>query len=52
MIDHAKDDIIDKQLYSQNEGMIDKNLLLIDNIRTKYFDPNAKNILERNTMKK
>ena len=48
MIEHAKDDIIDKQLYSQNEGMNDKNLLLIDNIRTKYLDPNAKNILERN----
>ena len=48
MIEHAKDDIIDKQLYSQNEGMIDKNLLLIENIRTKYLDPNAKNILERN----
>ena len=48
MIEHAKDDIIDKQLYSQNEGMSDKNLLLIDNIRTKYLDPNAKNILERN----
>jgi hypothetical protein len=48
MIEHAKDDIIDKQLYSQNEGMTDKNLLLIENIRTKYLDPNAKNILERN----
>ena len=48
MIEHAKDDIIDKQLYSQNEGMSDKNLLLIENIRTKYLDPNAKNILERN----
>ena len=48
MIEHAKDDIIDKQLYSQNEGMSDKNLLLIENIRAKYLDPNAKNILERN----
>ena len=48
MLEIAKDDIIDKQLYSQNEGMNDKNLLLIDNIRSKYLDPNAKNILERN----
>ena len=52
MIEHAKDDIIDKQLYSQNEGMSDKNLLLIENIRTKYLDPNAKNILERNINEK
>ena len=40
------------QLYSQNEGMNDKNLLLIDNIRKKYLDPNAKNILERNSDEK
>ena len=52
MIEHAKDDIIDKQLYSKNEGMNDKNLLLIDNIRKKYLDPNAKNILERNSDEK
>ena len=48
IIEHAKDDILDKQLYSQNEGMNDKNLLMIENIRKKYLDPNEKNILERN----
>ena len=52
MIEHAKDDIIDKQLYSQNEGMNDKSLLQIENIRAKYLDPNAKNILERNINEK
>ncbi len=52
MIEHAKDDIIDKQLYSQNEGMNDKSLVSIENIRAKYLDPNAKNILERNINEK
>jgi hypothetical protein len=37
MIEHSKADIIDKQLYWQNEGMSDKNLLLIENKRTKYL---------------
>ena len=46
MISDAKDDIVDKQLYFQNQGMNDKKLLSIENIREKYLNPNAKNILE------
>ena len=37
MIEHSKADVIDKQLCWQNEGMSDKNLLLIENKRTKYL---------------